>query len=54
MAGRSCNMRDEIDYIPACSKGLEVFYAAGKRGFQMNHKSLLGFAADKGEYINAC
>jgi hypothetical protein len=47
-------MADEIDYIHACSACLEVFYAAGKGGVQMNHHSLFGFAADKGDYIHAC
>jgi hypothetical protein len=31
-----------------------MLYAAGKRGIQVDNSSLIGFAADMGDYINAC
>jgi hypothetical protein len=54
MAGKSCSMGDEIDYTHTCSSCLEVIYAAGKRGLKTSQNILLGLAADKGDYINAC
>lgn len=47
-------MRDEIDYIRACSTFLKVINAAGKRGTRLNQTNMIGFAADMGDYTNAC
>jgi hypothetical protein len=47
-------MHDEIDYITSCRTCIKVIYAAGKGGFLVDNNSLIGFAADMGEYQNAC